>query len=183
MLDSFLYTAEQGVAPILEFIERGGPVLAAIALLSVIKWWYVFERVWYFRNDYPLEAREFITQWQVRRETNSWNSQQIRQAMISRINDNLNQSTIVIRAIIRLCPLLGLLGTVTGMIDVFDVMAVSSGVDTKSMSASVSRAIIPTMGGMLAAITGIFANMYIQRRINQLSTTFEEALTIKELCP
>ncbi|MBL4865143.1 MAG: MotA/TolQ/ExbB proton channel family protein [Pseudomonadales bacterium] len=176
MWDNLIYALLQTFDPIIKFVEQGGPILGVIACVGTVMWWYIIERVWYFRRDYPGESTQAIQQWRKRQETNSWNAQQIRQAMISRNDEKLNHSTIVIRAIILLCPLLGLLGTVTGMIDVFDVMAASSGIDTKSMSSSVSRAIIPTMAGMIAAIFGIFGNMYIQRQIDHLSAVFEGSL-------
>ena len=52
-----------------------------------------------------------------------------------------------------LCPLLGLLGTVTGMIEVFNVMAVTGGGDAKSMAGGVERSTIPTMAGMVSALS------------------------------
>ena len=64
---------------------------------------------------------------------------------------------------VALCPLLGLMGTVTGMIEVFHVMAVTGGGDAKAMAGGVSRATIPTMAGMVAALSGLFANTWITR--------------------
>ena len=60
----------------------------------------------------------------------------------------------VIATCVALCPLLGLLGTVTGMIEVFNVMAVTGGGDAKSMAGGVERSTIPTMAGMVAALSG-----------------------------
>ncbi|MBV1880948.1 MAG: MotA/TolQ/ExbB proton channel family protein [Pseudomonadales bacterium] len=180
MWDNLSYTFLQSFAPIIQIFGQGGPVLVLIAGVGTVLWWYIFERIWYFRQDYPLESTASVNQWLAREETNSWNARQIREGMISRNNENLYHTTVIIRAIILLCPLLGLLGTVTGMIDVFEVMAVSDGIDAKSMTSIVSRAIIPTMGGMIAAIIGIFGNMYVQRQIDILSAIFEGALITKD---
>ena len=73
-------------------------------------------------------------------------------------------------------PLLGLLGTVTGMIEVFNVMAVTGGGDAKSMAGGVERSTIPTMAGMVAALSGLFANTYLQR-----ITTREQQLLTDQL--
>ena len=67
----------------------------------------------------------------------------------------------VIKTMVALCPLLGLLGTVTGMIEVFNIMAVTGGGDAKSMAGGVQQATIPTMAGMVAALSGVFANTYV----------------------
>jgi len=69
----------------------------------------------------------------------------------------------MIKAMVALCPLLGLLGTVWGMIEVFNVMAVTGGGDAKSMAEGVQKATIPTMAGMVAALSGVFANTYVTR--------------------
>ena len=75
------------------------------------------------------------------------------------------------------CPLLGLLGTVTGMIEVFNIMAVTGGGDAKSMAGGVSRATIPTMAGMVAALSGVFANTYVTRIAQRESVFLEDNLT------
>ena len=83
----------------------------------------------------------------------------------------------MIGTLVTLCPLLGLLGTVTGMIEVFNVMAVTGGGDAKSMAGGVSRATIPTMAGMVAALSGVFANTYVTRTAARESQFLEDNLT------
>ena len=75
-----------------------------------------------------------------------------------------------------LCPLLGPLGTVTGMITVFDVMAVSGTGNARSMAAGVSQATIPTMGGMVAALSGMFPAIYLERQAKRRTSEFEDHL-------
>ena len=83
----------------------------------------------------------------------------------------------VITTLVALCPLLGLLGTVTGMIEVFNVMAVTGGGDAKSMAGGVERTTIPTMAGMVAALSGLFANTYLQRIASREQLSLEDQLT------
>ena len=63
--------------------------------------------------------------WESRADTKSWYAKQIRDAMISETTLRLKRNIGLIKALIAICPLLGLLGTVTGMITVFDVMTFS----------------------------------------------------------
>ena len=72
----------------------------------------------------------------------------------------------LLKTLIALCPLLGLLGTVTGMIEVFDVMAIAGSGNPRAMASGVSRATIPTMAGMVAALSGL----YFSARLNRLTT-------------
>jgi biopolymer transport protein ExbB len=71
-----------------------------------------------------------------------------------------------------LAPLFGLLGTVTGMIEVFQVMAFSGGGDARAMAGGVSKATLPTMAGMVVALSGVFASIYL----NGASTRHESNL-------
>ena len=68
-----------------------------------------------------------------------------------------------IRVLVALCPLLGLLGTVTGMIEVFDVMAVAGSGNAKAMAGGVSKATIPTMAGMVAALSGLILSARLEQ--------------------
>ena len=87
--------------------------------------------------------------------------------MISQASLDLKSSLPLIEALVVICPLLGLLGTVTGMIEVFYVMALTGGGDAKSMAGGVSKATIPTMAGMVGALSGIFAFNWLKHRIDR----------------
>ena len=78
-----------------------------------------------------------------------------------------------------LCPLLGLLGTVTGMIEVFDVMAISGSGNARSMASGVSKATIPTMAGMVGALSGVFASTWLNRKAKSERTHLEDAIIIE----
>ena len=73
----------------------------------------------------------------------------------------------MIKTLVALCPLLGLLGTVTGMISVFDVMSLSGSGNARGMAAGVSKATLPTMAGMVAALSGLFFSNMIERYTEQ----------------
>ncbi|MGI9571456.1 MAG: MotA/TolQ/ExbB proton channel family protein, partial [Desulfobulbia bacterium] len=63
------------------------------------------------------------------------------------------------------------------MIEVFNIMAVTGGGDAKSMAGGVSKATIPTMAGMVAALSGVFANTYITQIADRESELLEDHLT------
>ena len=58
-----------------------------------------------------------------------------------------------------------------------NVMAVTGGGDAKSMAGGVSRATVPTMAGMVAAISGVFANTIVTRVAQRESVFLEDNLT------
>ncbi len=84
----------------------------------------------------------------------------------------------MIQTFVALCPLLGLLGTVTGMIQVFEVMAISGSGNARSMAAGVSRATIPTMAGMVGALSGVFFVTILTRTVKRNVQFLEDEMTM-----
>ena len=162
---------------VLAFMDKGGNVLWLIAILIFVMWTLIFERLWFFSFVWRKEVFDVIQAWESRPERQSWNAKQVRQRLLSVAREDIHENLQVITTLVALCPLLGLLGTVTGMIEVFNVMAVTGGGDAKSMAGGVERATIPTMAGMVAALSGLFANTYIQRIADREQELLEDQLT------
>eukprot|EP01026_Neomeris_dumetosa_P011607 TRINITY_DN14141_c0_g1_i2.p1 TRINITY_DN14141_c0_g1~~TRINITY_DN14141_c0_g1_i2.p1 ORF type:complete len:142 (-),score=11.90 TRINITY_DN14141_c0_g1_i2:79-504(-) len=130
-------------------------------------WTLLFERFWFYKGALGKMVNSTLETWEARPERTSWNAHQIREAMISRVSGRINANLDLLGTMVALCPLMGLLGTVTGMIQVFDVLAITGGGDAKSMAAGVSRATIPTMAGMVAALSGVFGTTQKLRQQKQ----------------
>ncbi len=146
-----------------DFMNRGGDVLLVIFAVTLAMWTLILERQWYFRVVFPKRAKEVLAIWHDRSDQLSWRAHQIRSMMISETSEDLNRSIQMINTLVALCPLLGLLGTVTGMIEVFDVMASAGNSNARAMASGVSKATIPTMAGMLAALSGLYFSVQLQR--------------------
>ena len=160
------------------FMLRGGPVLWIIAWLLLVKWSLVFERVWYLNTTHKANVKATLAAWNARSDTKSWSAHQIRTMMISKISLDVRNTLPIIEVLVTICPLLGLIGTVTGMIEVFFVMAVTGGGDAKSMAGGVSKATIPTMAGMVGAISGIFASNYLKAKVDRDVELLEDHLPL-----
>jgi biopolymer transport protein ExbB len=131
---------------ILAFMDKGGNVLWLIAILLFVMWTLIFERLWFFNFVWRKEVFDIISAWEGRAERKSWYAKQVRQRLLSMSREDINTNLNLITTLVALCPLLGLLGTVTGMIEVFNVMAVTGGGDAKSMAGGVERATDPDHG-------------------------------------
>jgi biopolymer transport protein ExbB len=162
---------------IIEFMEQGGDVLWLIAALTFLMWTLIFERFWYLRTEHKNLVREATEKWESRPERRSWSAHQIRDSMISEASDKIAGSLPLILTCVALCPLLGLLGTVTGMISVFDAMATQGG-NARSMAAGVSMATIPTMAGMIASLSGVVGSTLLKRKIDFETELFQDHLTM-----
>lgn len=159
------------------FMASGGPVLYAIAGVTFLMWTLIFERLWFFRISLSAEVNSAIATWEARTERKSWNARQIRMLLLSQVSESISRNLPIIKTLVALCPLMGLLGTVTGMIEVFNVMAVTGGGEARAMAGGVSRATIPTMAGMVAALSGLFADTYLTRVASRENTLLEDHLT------
>ncbi|AYM88757.1 MULTISPECIES: MotA/TolQ/ExbB proton channel family protein [Pseudoalteromonas] len=161
-----------------DFLDTGGQVLLVIGVLIFAMWLLILERFIYFFKGFRSYKQNVKAQWKNRAERNSWNAEQIRQAMISRASMRLDTNLALINVMVALCPLLGLLGTVTGMIEVFDVMAITGTGSARSMASGVSKATIPTMAGMVGALSGVFASTFLQRRAKREVELLEDSMVL-----
>ena len=161
-----------------EFVASGGPILLAIAALTFVMWTLIFERLWYYKASLGKVTRNAVKAWDSRAERKSWNAKMIRLAMISRVSEQIKANTDLIGTMVALCPLFGLMGTVVGMIEVFQVLATSGGADAKAMAGGVKQATIPTMAGMVAAISGVFGSTVVNQIANREEQLLEDHLTM-----
>jgi biopolymer transport protein ExbB len=160
------------------FMEKGGPVLVLVFIATLILWAMVLERLIYFKTAHNKQVDEVMGTWEARKERTSWYAHKIRDAMISQIRMDLYGSLGHIKTLVAIIPLMGLLGTVWGMVEVFDMLAVLGSADVKAMSAGISKATIPTMAGMAGALTGVFAASYIEGRVEKEADMVEDHLTM-----
>ena len=153
--------------PILQFLNTGGNVLWIILWVSIVLWSLIGERLLYFKMSYPQQREHWLSEWTHQANKNSQQALFIRKAIISEAKISMGKTVPLIKMLVALCPLLGLLGTVTGMIHVFDVMAVTGTGNARAMASGVSQATIPTMAGMVIAISGLYFSKMIEQRVSE----------------
>ncbi len=171
-----MMTLYDGIDAIRRFMDAGGPVMMLIAGLTFVLWSMICERLFYLKLSLRNELQKAIRLWETSPEHQSWQALQIRKMLISQYQEKLNQGMPLIKTLIAVCPLLGLLGTVTGMIEVFNIMAVTGGSDAKAMAGGVSQATIPTMSGMVVALSGMFGMIWLGRISEHEQERLEDAL-------
>ena len=159
-----------------DFLELGGTVLYVIGMLTMFMWILIIERVVYLRFGHKRLVAATQKLWEGRSDNRSWYAHQIRLRLVSHVSAQVEKNIPMIQTCVALCPLLGLLGTVTGMIEVFGVMAISGSSNPRSMAAGVSMATVPTMAGMVAALSGVAMGTYLQRKASR-----ERALLARHL--
>ena len=173
-----LYYMFPALEAVRDFFELGGDVLMLIAILTLVMWSLIIERLFFLTTAYPFAARHVLAQWEARPERMSWHAHRAREYMISTVAQQLERNMMMIQTCVALCPLMGLLGTVTGMIEVFEVMAISGSGNPRSMASGVSKATVPTMAGMVAALSGVAMSAYLQRKVVRERAQLADRMTM-----
>ena len=162
------------------FLERGGNILVVIMVVAFFLWYLIVERYWYFWSEHKGVLNGALSVWNGRCDRHSWYAKQIRRQLISSVMIKTEQNLAIIQAIVAIAPLLGLLGTVTGMVEVFDVMAITGSSNARGMAAGVSKATIPTMAGMVVSLSGLFFSAALQRRVKYEARKVSDQLMLGE---
>lgn len=166
-LSSFFYT-------VTEFLDRGGFVLYVIFIMAFMLWFLVIERWFYFSFVARKEQKNLAQIWH--KNSRSQNARCIRESLQYSFRHQLLFTLPFIRTLVRVTPLMGLFGTVYGMIEIFDVIAVQGTGDARAMADGISLATLPTMTGMAVGIIGLFLLRNIEAIAKHKINRFNEGL-------
>jgi len=161
------------------YLNAGGPVVVALLCSTALMWLLISERILYFWFSGPKLRRTQARRWNDMQDHASWEAYAYRERLISEVRIENERYMNVIRALIVITPLLGLLGTVTGMIQVFQVIVDTGASNARLMAEGISRATIPTMTGLAVSLTGVFSMSYLERRNELLANSASDALDVE----
>jgi biopolymer transport protein ExbB len=146
------------------FLFAGGNVLLVIMIVTFFMWALIIERIIFFATARGAVVKNAHRQWVARSDHHSWYAKAVRDKLISEVDIQSRSNLGVIRGLVAVSPLLGLLGTVTGMVEVFDIMAVTGSSNARLMAGGITKATIPTMAGLVASLSGILALNILDRQ-------------------
>ena len=149
------------------FIQKGGDVLIIIFLVAFAMLSVILDKLYYHLFIYKKSTLKTTLQ-----------NQQLNKKYFLEKKDTLESGMAFIKISIVITPLLGLLGTVTGMIEVFDVISILGNSDAKAMSDGISKATIPTMVGMSVALSGMIFKTYLEQNTKKKLRILGEDLHI-----
>lgn len=155
------------VGAVTAFLQRGGNVLVLLLVATFLMWTVILERYLYFWFEHGRVVKKALDTWHSRSDHHSWYAHKVREQLISEVRQRSEASLGLMRALVAVVPLMGLLGTVTGMIEVFESMAALGNVNARALASGVSKATIPTMAGMVAAITGLYFATQLGNRVTR----------------
>ncbi len=186
-----------------EIIIAGGWLMAPIILCSILSLTIIAERLWALRRSQvvPDGVGEQVEQWAVRHELDRRHIEQLRSgsalgrvlaaALINRhrprelikeaVEDTgrhvvyrLERFLNTLGTIAGISPLLGLLGTVIGMIKVFSTILEQGVGNANVLAGGISEALITTAAGLTVAIPSFFFYRYFKGRVEEYVVSMEE---------
>ena len=187
----------------LEIIYAGGWLMAPILLCSVLSVAIIAERFWALRrsNVVPPGVGQQVEDWAARHELDRRHIDQLRSgsalgrvlaaALVNRhrsrelikeavedtgrhVVHELERFLNTLGTIAGISPLLGLLGTVIGMIKVFSAILVHGVGDATQLAGGISEALITTAAGLTVAIPSFFFYRYFKGRVTAYVVSMEE---------
>jgi len=109
-------------------------------------------------------VKEYLRKKSSDRELNRY----ILDELVVEINSSLDNYLGFIATLASLAPLMGLLGTVIGMIKTFDVISIFGTGNAKAMAGGISEALITTQAGLMVAIPGLYMSNFLKKRAQNL---------------
>ena len=162
--------------PVEWFLYTGGDVLVVLLGVTLVLWYCIIERLWFFlRMSHRLKTGH-RSQELKHHSTNEalW----LRALWLSEARLNASHNLLLIRGLIAVCPLLGLLGTVTGMIEVFQTLAITGSNSARALSSGITHATLPTLAGLVIALSGYYFVTYFDSRMRRELRTRRKQLLL-----
>ena len=187
---------------ILDILSSGGPVMIPLGLLSMVALAIVIERFWMLRASKYMQPATVATLNELlaggrfnqavdycRRNPGPFSDlvatlvenrhapydelKQIMEDTARHRLHNLQRGLAALGTIVAGAPLLGLLGTVVGMIKIFAVVATAGSQVTEALSLGISEALVTTASGLIIAIPALFAHSFLEARAGSIISEME----------
>jgi biopolymer transport protein ExbB len=186
---------------ILDYLAGGGVIMVPLGIVSLWMWILILERLIYFRSlQYAsVSFHEILNVWKGKEAPSrkglragilrSFSRLRTGNAAIDKCNlrllimrnrPALRRNIAIIGVLAGIAPLLGLLGTVTGMMTTFEVLGGFGTGNVRAMAGGLSEALLTTQTGLVVAIPGMFMAGFLNRRakqydhlLNNLSTSLQ----------
>lgn len=187
---------------ILNILSSGGPVMIPLALLSLVAMAIVIERLWMLRASNYMKPTTVATLNELlaggrfsqavdycRRnqgpyadlvatlvENRNAPYDELKQIMEDTARHRLHslqRGLGALATIVAGAPLLGLLGTVVGMIKIFAVVATAGAQVTEALSLGISEALVTTASGLIIAIPALFTHSFLETRAGAIIAEME----------
>ena len=168
-----------------EYIQQGGVIMYILLVLNVIGFALMITKFWLFSQEKRQTASRVKSMTGNLKGNTSGKdvhavievAKQEVSHYIAKIENGLN----TVKIIASISPLLGLLGTVIGVLGSFKVMATQGAGDPSFFANGISLALITTVGGMVVAIPHFIGHNYLLGMLDTLEAQVEKELMTEVL--
>jgi biopolymer transport protein ExbB len=157
---------------LLLLFERGGVVLWVILAMSVLMWALILDRYLHYFFVMPRRRVRLLRLWGQEPTGDNRPFTPRLNAMMAAFSAPMHRFLMPIHTLSSILPLLGLLGTINGMIKVFEVITVFGVGNARGMAAGISEALITTMAGLVTALSGLYFCVNLQSLAERASERF-----------
>jgi biopolymer transport protein ExbB len=178
----------------IQLLQAGGKIMVPIAALSLWMWFLILFKLSELRTarrerllfkhcdslqpglaDAPEEGwiGKLLREFQERRNHERDCDSKLLESLLQRKVFELERHVPTILMLASVAPLLGLLGTVTGMIATFDAISQVGTGNPRPLAAGISEALITTEFGLAVAIPGLILGGYLRRRVERFRSRLE----------
>jgi len=152
-----------------ELFIRGGPVLFILFFISFLIFFILVNKYIFIYLDKSEWFDQKLNRFIEENPPESFDLNQVKKTYVSELNRISNTNIRLLDGLIGMCPMIGLLGTVYGMIEVFEVLSFLGTGNPRAMSSGVAKATIPTMASMVITIFSLYFRQDITGRIDKIS--------------
>ena len=150
-------------------LAQGGPVLPWILLASSLMWTLIVAQFLALRR---LAVRVTPTPGVPRAPRIA---RRLRAQRLANLGRAARRHLPLIRALVQVLPLLGLLGTVSGLVHTFEHLAVNGASERRAIASGIAEALCATLTGLLAALLGLACMTHLDLLATRLRDRVEQA--------
>jgi len=166
---------------VINYIEQGGPIMYLLLLINMVGFAIMFYKFYIlYREKNKISDRVKILRENLLGkdllQKDPATLIELSQKEIADHMRSLESGTNTIKIIASISPLLGLLGTVVGVLVAFQVMASTGLNNPENFAQGISMALITTVGGLLVAIPHYIGHSYLLGMLDSLETKLEKEL-------
>ena len=159
-----------------ELFIKGGPVLYLLFFVSFLISYILVKKYIFIFIDKNKWSGKKLDNFIAKNPPENINLKYVEKTFISEMKRTSNANIKLLDGLIGMCPMIGLLGTVYGMIEVFEVLSFLGTGNPRAMSSGVAKATIPTMASMVITIISLYFRQDITGRMSNFSSNLMQDL-------
>jgi len=153
------------------YVAAGGAVMWPLLAVSVALWYRALERWFVYRR---WQREDPLAPFAALRTGERRLDRTLLAGLVKERRRELRRSLATVTVLAAVAPLLGLLGTVIGMVRTFQVISLYGTGHARAMAGGISLALVTTQTGLLVAIPGLLLATLLRRRARRLETVLLE---------